>query len=185
MFYGYATDHEHATIYVFASEYRTREATRENVERCVNEQTNHGANIDSRNVVVHTALAAEGMAERVEELARDLVTGCDGVDAGYRVCPVEIAVRPRATAAELAEAEERERETQLLKMELMSAEEQFFALAELGEACKDTATQFKATSLNLWFEGDTARIADDLKALGCRWSEKRKGYYWRIPKTAA
>lgn len=182
MLYGYAIDHEGRTIYTFASSYRTREATRENVERCVNEQTAHGARISPRDVVIHTELAAEGMSERVEELARDLVAGEDGVDAGYAVCPVEVAVGPRATASELAEAEERERSERRFALESMSAEERFFELAELGEACAGTATRFKVTSLNLWFEGETAGLAETLKVLGCRWSEKRRGWYWRIPQ---
>lgn len=184
MFYGYAIDHDHRTIYTFASDYRTREATRDNVERCVNEQTAHGAAINPRDIVIHTELAAEDMGERVEDLARDLVAGCDGVDAGYAVHRGEIVVRPRATASELAEAEERERSARRFAMESMSAEDRFFALASLGEACEGTATKFKASSLNLWFEGETAHLADQLKALGCRWSEKRKGYYWRIPQAA-
>lgn len=184
MFYGYAIDHDRATIYTFTSEYRTREATRENVERCVNAQTNSGATIRPHDVVIHTALAAEGMGERVELLARDLASGCEGADAGYSIHPIEVAVGPRPSAAEVAEAEERERAERRFAVESMSEEERFFALAELGEACRGTATRFKATSLNLWFEGETAHIADQLKELGCRWSEKRKGFYWRIPQAA-
>lgn len=184
MLYGYAIDHEARMIYSFASQYRTREATRDNVERCVNEQTAHGARINARDIVIHTDLAAEGMAERMEELARDLVAGDDGVDAGYGIHPVEVAVRPRATAAEIAEAEAREKSERQFALESMSEEERFFTLAEIGEACKGTATRFKATSLNLWFEGETAHLAEQLKALGCRWSGKRRGWYWRIPQAA-
>lgn len=190
MFYGYAIDRRAHKIYLFRSEYRTREATRDNVERCVTEQTGTGAWIMSWDIVIHTERAADGMDERVEFLATDMVTCCGGVDPGYAI-ERGIVVKPRPTAAELAEAEESEREAreyaeecELAKLAEMSAEDRFFALASIGDACEGTATKFKATSLNLWFEGETAHLADQLKALGCRWSEKRKGYYWRIPQAA-
>lgn len=175
MYEGYAIDHGTCTVYPFRSSYRSRESVRRNLERCIEEQAGVKVVISPEDMELHTPRAAEGMEERMEERALDLVRGNAGVDLGYQVYPRTIDIEPKEEndMEDMREAYEDERKP-------LTRDQQWAELAALEILAPDMGLTFRTTSLCIWVSGNTKPIREDLKRLGMRWAPKRQAWYWRL-----
>ena len=173
MFEGYAIDHGTCTVYPFRSTYRSRDSVRRNLERCIEEQAGVKCVISPHDMELHTPRAAEGMGERMEGRAADLVRGNAGVDTGYAVHPRVIDVEPK-------EGDGMEDMREAYEAKPLTRDQQRAELAALEIMADEMGLSFKTTSLCIWVSGETKPIKEDLKRLGLRWAPKRQAWYWRL-----
>ena len=56
------------------------------------------------------------------------------------------------------------------------------ALEQLNQAIpSDADVTVEVCGSWIWISGDTKPCKDNLKRIGCRWSSKKKQWYWRPP----
>ena len=81
---GYAVCEELQTVYTIESDYISRKSVIDNIPRVIQRET--GLPYVHLNAHVFPAASADGerYLELAEEAARDAVTGCEGMETGYR-----------------------------------------------------------------------------------------------------
>ena len=94
---GYAVSEELNAVWLLQSDLANRQTVANNAQRCISDAM--GYDIGVCDIELHTARAGEDITEYAELLARDMVSGCDGVDQGYTFFDEPITIDKRERSA--------------------------------------------------------------------------------------